>query len=86
MSNFMVVGIFWIGLDRSWLFAIDLNCYKFSQKCRKLVVAGPRDSLKSTWASVFLSIVPFRYIASITKERTFSTAMINSDIQLVFLD
>ena len=47
------------------------------------MVAGP-----SLWllASVFLSIIPFRYIASITKEKAFSTAMINSDTQLVFLD
>ena len=35
---------------------------------------------------MFLKIVPFLYMASITKERTFSTAMINSDTQLVFLD
>ena len=63
-----------------------LTVNKFPHKCPKLVIAGPRDSGKSTWASVFLSIVPFHYIASITKERTFSTAMINLDIQLVFLD
>ena len=59
-----------------------LTVNKFPHKCPKLVVAGPRDSGKSTWASVFLSIVPFRYIGSITKERTFSTAIINSDTQL----
>ena len=35
---------------------------------------------------MFLSIVPFRYIASITKERILSTAMINSDTQLVILE
>ena len=63
-----------------------LTVNKFPHKCPKLVVARPRDSGKSAWASAFLSIVPFRYIASITKERTFSTAMINSDTQLVFLD
>ena len=63
-----------------------LTVNKFPHKCPKLVVAGPRDSGKSTWASVFLSIVSFRYLASITKEKRFSTAMINSDTQLVFLD
>ena len=63
-----------------------LTVNKFPHKCPKLVVAEPRDSGKSTWTPVFLSIVLFRYIASITKERTFSTAMINSDTQLVFLD
>ena len=65
-----------------------LTVNKFPHKCPKLVIAGPRDSGKSTWVSVFLPvmIIPFRYIASITKERTFSTAMINSDTQLVFLD
>ena len=50
------------------------------------MVAGPRDPGKSTWASVFLSIIPFRYIASITEEKALSTAMINSDTQSVFLD
>ena len=64
----------------------SLTVKKFPHKCPKLVVAGPRNSGKSTWGSVFLSIVPFRYIASITKERTFSTAIINSDTQLVCLD
>ena len=61
-----------------------LTVGKFPHKCPKLVVAGPRDSGKSTWASVFLSIIPFRSIASITKEKAFSTAMINSHTQLVF--
>ena len=30
MSNFMGVGIFWIGLNRAdlWLLAIDRNCKK----------------------------------------------------------
>ena len=42
---------------------------------------------KGLWKiHVFLSTVPFLNIASITKERTFTTAMINSDTQLVFLD
>ena len=59
---------------------------KFPQKCPKLVIAGPEDSGKSTWASVFLSVIPFRHIASITKDRTFSTAMINSDTQPTFLN
>ena len=63
-----------------------LTVGKFPHKCPKLVVAGPRDSGKSTWASVFLSIIPVRYIASITKEKVFSTAMTNSDTQLVVLD
>ena len=48
-----------------------LTVRKFQHKCLKLVVAGPRDSGKSTWASVFLSVIPFRYIASITKEKAF---------------
>ena len=63
-----------------------LTLNKFPHKCPKLVVAGPRDSGKTTWASVFLSIIPFRYIASITKEKAFSTAMINADTQLVLLN
>ena len=63
-----------------------LTVNKFPHKCPKLVVAGPRDSGKTTWASVFLSVIPFRYITSITKGKTFSTAMINADTQLVLLD
>ena len=59
---------------------------KFSHKCPKLVVAGPRGSGKTAWTSVFLSIIPFRYIASITKEKAFSMAMINAGTQLVLLD
>ena len=54
------------------------------QKTRKLVVTGPRDSGKTSWASIFRRIIPEEYIASITNERQFS--MITDDTQLVFID
>ena len=55
------------------------------QKVRKLV-AGPKDSGKTSWASIFHRIVPPGYIASITNEQQFSASMITNDTQLVFVD
>ena len=49
------------------------------QKVRKLVVAGPKDSGKTSWASVFHRVVPAESIASITNERQFSASMITDD-------
>ena len=56
------------------------------QKVRKLVVAGPKDSGKTSWASIFHRIIPPGYIASITNEQQFSASMITNDTQLVFVD
>ena len=56
------------------------------QKCRKLVVEGPRDSCKTTWANIFLAIIPLRFVASITQEKQFSASMLNDDTQIVLLD
>ena len=39
------------------------------QKIRKLVAAGPRDSGKTSWASIFHRIIPEGKIASVTGER-----------------
>ena len=50
------------------------------------MVCGPKDSGKTTWASVFLAVIDRTYITSLTKEKTFSPMMINEDNQLVFLD
>ena len=55
-------------------------------KCRKLVVCGPKDSGKTTRASVFLAAIDRTYIISLTKEKTFPSMMVNEDTQLVFLD
>ena len=49
------------------------------QKVKKLVVMGPKDSGKATWASVFLGIIRRKFIASITQENQFSCAMIDED-------
>ena len=56
------------------------------QKVKKLVVMGTKDSGKTTWASVFLSIIRRKFIASITQENQFSCAMIGEDTQIIFLD
>ena len=63
-----------------------LLAHKIPQKTRKLVVAGPRDSGKTSWAYVFHRIIPPKYIASITNERQFSASIINDDTQLVIID
>ena len=60
-----------------------LLAFRFPHKLRKLVVVGPKDSGKTTWASVFLGICPLHFVASITKEKQFSAAMINDDTQIV---
>ena len=63
-----------------------LLAHKIPQKTRKLVVAGPRDSGKTSWARILQRIVTPQYIASITNERQFSAAMIKEDTQLVIID
>ena len=50
------------------------------------MVQGPKDIGKTAWASVFLGIIPMKFVASITQEAQFSLSMINDDTQLVFLD
>ena len=55
-------------------------------KIRKLVVAGPEDSGKTSWACIFHRIIPKNKIASITGEGQFSAAMIKPDTQLVIID
>ena len=56
---------------------------KMPQKTRKLVVAGPRDSSKTSWANVFFWIVLPECIASVTNEGQLSAAMITQTTQLV---
>ena len=55
-------------------------------KTRKLVVAGPRDSGKTSWCNVFHRIIPPECIASVTNEGQFSAAMITETTQLVIID
>ena len=59
---------------------------KMPQKVRKLVVFGPRDSGKTSWANVFHRIVPRECIVSVINESQFSMAMIREDTQLVIVD
>ena len=56
------------------------------QKTRKLVVAGPLDSGKTSWCKVFHRIIPPEYIASVTNEGQFSAAMITDLTQLTIID
>ena len=60
-----------------------LPANKMPEKTRKLVVAGPRVSGKTSWANVFHQIVPPECIASMTNEGQFSAAMMTQTTQLV---
>jgi hypothetical protein len=53
---------------------------KMPHKVRKLVVEGPKDSGKTSWASIFHRVIPQGKIASITGEGQFSAAMTTEDI------
>ena len=56
-------------------------------KVCKLVVAGPRDSGKTSWSNIFHNrIILDHCIAFVTKEREFSSAMITNETQLVIVD
>ena len=63
-----------------------LSAFNMPQKESKLVVAGPKDSGKTSWSNIFHRIVPTDAIASLTKEKQFSAAMITNDTQLVIVD
>ena len=55
-------------------------------KVKKLVVAGPKDSGKTSWSNIFHRIIPSSAIASLTQEKQFSAAMITNETQLVIVD
>ena len=59
---------------------------RMPQKIRKLVVSGPKDSGKTSWACVLHRIVPSERVASITSEKKFSASMINDSTELVVID
>ena len=59
---------------------------RMPQKVPKLVVSGPRDSGKTSWASIFLRIIPKDHLASITSEKQFSAAMVKENTQLILID
>lgn len=58
----------------------------FEHKTRKLCVIGPKDSGKTSWVSPFQGVIPVNRIATITRERQFSTQCVNDATQLIFLD
>ena len=63
-----------------------LSAFNMPHKVKKLVVAGPKDSGKTSWSNIFHRIIPSAAIASLTKEKQFSAAMITNDTQLVIVD
>ena len=49
-------------------------------------VIGPKDSGKTSWVAPFQGIIPLSRIATITREKQFSTQCISDNTQLVFMD
>lgn len=58
----------------------------FNHKTKKLCVIGPKDSGKTSWVAPFQGIIPISRIATITRERQFSTQCVNEATQLIFMD
>ena len=63
-----------------------LTPFNMLHKNKKLVVAEPKDSGKTSWTNIFHRVTPAPAIASLTKEKQFSAAMITNDTQLVLLE
>ena len=61
-------------------------CGRMAQKVKKLVVVVPKDSGKTTWASVFLCIIRRKFIALIIQGNQLAYAMINEGTQIIFQD
>ena len=59
---------------------------RFPFKARKMFCVGPGDSGKTTWLEPILAILDEEKVATCTDEGKFSTQMIESDTQLVFVD
>ena len=57
-----------------------------AQKTRKLVLAGPCNSGKTSWCSVFHQIILPECTASVTNKGQFSAAVIMEATQLVIID
>ena len=65
------------------------QCLLFNQlphKTRKLVCVGEKDSGKSSWAKIFYGLFPKSKIASISKEKTFGSSMLEEDTQILWID
>lgn len=63
-----------------------LLAFNMPHKVKKLVVAGPKDSGKTSWSNIFHRLIPANFISSLTNERQFSAAMITNETQLVIVD
>ena len=62
------------------------STFNMPRKVTKLVVAGPKDSGKTSWSNIFHRIISAAAIASLTKEKQFSAAIITNETQLVHVD
>ena len=62
------------------------SAFNMPHKVKKLVVASPKDSGKTSWSNIFHRMIPSSAIASLTKEKQFSAAMITNETQLVIVD
>ena len=59
---------------------------KFHHKTRKLCIVGERDSGKTSLLAPLQGIIPISKIATLTREKQFSTQMVNPETELVFVD
>ena len=65
------------------------QCLLYGQlpiKAKKLVVVGEHDSGKTSWVQVLFGVTPQKRIATISKEKTFGTSMIDDETHLIFVD
>ena len=83
-----VLNSFPSSIERAFLnkFYQCLLCHQLPHKVRKLVVVGPCDSGKSSWANVLMALIPHSKVAILTKEQNFGTSMIEEDTQLLYVD
>ena len=63
-----------------------LLCHQLPHKVQILVVVGPCDSGKSSWANVLMAFIPQSKVAVLTKEKNFGASMIEDDTQLLYVD
>ena len=59
---------------------------KFEHKTQKLCVVGEKDSGKTSLLAPLQGIIPLSRIATLTREKQFSTQMVSQDTELVFVD
>ena len=63
-----------------------LLSYRFPFKAKKIMCVGPGDSGKTTWIVPILEVLDDEHVATVTREQTFSAAMLKETTQLLFID